>query len=173
MTARELLELADRQPAVPVAIFVLIPLAAWIWGRLHRPRGGGESPWRYGYAVWVYLACVPGMFAAVLVAYTMFFLHQSLLDVSLGVYVLPILSMAATLFVIKRRVAFDAIPGVERLWGLLLILACSFAIALALDRARLWVVFGGSIAQLLLIAAIVFALLRWGSHLLFKRRKAV
>ncbi len=171
MTARELLEIAGREPAVLLAIFALPPLLALILGLLHGRGLGARSPWKYFYAALVYLACVPGMFAVVLTAYTLFFVRGNLLDVNLAVYALPILSMLATLVLIRRRVSFDAIPGFDRLSGLLLTVAVCFAVALAIEKTRLLVLFGGSIFSMLVIALVLFLLARWGMRTAFGPRR--
>jgi len=72
VSARELTHLADRHPLILAAVFIALPLAAWLCGRLHPRGGGGGTPWKYFYCLLVYLACVPGMFAGVLTAYTLF-----------------------------------------------------------------------------------------------------
>ena len=169
MTTRELIHLADHRPLALLGIFVFAPLAAWICGRLHGPNNGGNSPWKYCYSVLVYLTSVPGMFAGVLTAYALFFTGENLLDVSFLVYILPIISMVATLVLIRKSVSFEAIPGFERLSGLMVMIGCSFAIALAIQKTRLWIVFGGSIDRLILLAVGVFALLKWGTYMLFRR----
>ena len=81
----------------------------------------------------------------------------------------PILSMVATLMLAARAVNLDEVPGFDRLWGLMVLLGVSFGIALAITKTRLWILFGGSILTLFLIAAFAFALLKWGAHLLFRR----
>jgi|CXWL01.1.fsa_nt_gi hypothetical protein len=170
MTARELIELAARDSRVLVAIFALLPLAAWFWGLLHSRDKARQAPWKYGWSVLVYLACVPGMIAAVLTAYTLFFVRANLLDVNLAVYGLPILSMILVLVIVRRRIAFDAIPGFDRLSGLLLTVALSFAIALAIQKMNIWVVFGGSVGMLLLLALAIFLAMSWAGRMLFGGR---
>ncbi len=170
MTIRELTQLAGEQPWVLVAIFVALPLAAWILGQVHRRDIGGAAPWKYFYSILVYLACIPGMFAAVVTGYALFFTKENLLDVNLLVYILPIVSMIATLILIRKSVAFDLVPGFNRLSGLMVMLGCSFAIALAIQKTNIWLFFGGSLEKLLLLAAAVFALLKWGTYALFRRR---
>jgi hypothetical protein len=118
----------------------------------------------------VYLVCVPGMFAAVITAYTLFFSGENLLDANLLVYFLPIASMVATLVLIRKNVSFDEIPGFDHLSGLMVMVGCSFAIALAIQKTRIWVFFGGSIEKLFFLAAGIFALLKWGTYMLFRRR---
>jgi hypothetical protein len=169
MTARELIQLSNQHPWVLAGLFVFAPLAAWGCGRLHGPGNGANAPWKYVYSILVYLTCVPGMFAGVLTGYALFFTHENLLDVSFLVYVLPIISMVVTLVMIRKTVSFEAIPGFDRLSGLMVMIGCSFAIALAIQKTRIWIVFGGSIDRLIILAVGVFALLKWGTYMLFRR----
>jgi len=81
-----------------------------------------------------------------------------------------LVSMIVTLAFIRKRVDFELIPGFERLSGLLVMIACSFAIALAIQKTKIFLFFGGSIHWLLLLAAVIFGLLKWGAHLLFRGR---
>ena len=170
MTIRELTQLAGQHPWVLVAIFVALPLIAFLLGRVHAPDRGGAFPWKYFYSVLVYLACVPGMFAAILTGYAFFVTKENLQDVNLLVYVLPLVSMIVTLIFIRKTVSFELIPGFNRLSGLMVMLACSFAIALAILKTNIWIFFGGSLEKLFLLAAGVFALLKWGTYMLFRRR---
>jgi hypothetical protein len=170
MTTRELIRLADQHPIALAATFVVPPIAAWVLGHIHAKAQGGFAPWKYFYSVLVYVACVPGMFACVLTAYTLFISHENLLDVNPLVYFLPIVSMITTLMFIRKNVSFDEVPGFERLSGLMVMVGCSFAVALAIQKTNIWIFFGGSIERLFLLAAGVFALLKWGTYRLFRRR---
>ena len=169
MTTRDLIELAGQHPLALIVAFLAPPLAAWLLGMMH-PRGqGGLAPWKYFSAVLVYLTCVPGMFAAVVSAYSLFFSRANLLDANLLVYFLPIASMVATLILIRKSVSFDEVPGFDRLSGLMALVGCSFAIALAIQKTNIFLFFGGSIGKLFVLAAGVFALLKWGTSVLFRR----
>jgi hypothetical protein len=169
MTIRDLIDLAGRYPMALLAAFLAPPVAAWLLGLMH-PRGqGGRAPWKYFSAVLVYLVCVPGMFAVVVTAYSLFFSRENLLDADVLVSFLPIVSMVATLVFIRKNVPFDEVPGFDRLSGLMAMVGCSFAIALAVQKTNIWVFFGGSIEKLLILAAGVFALLKWGTYMLFRR----
>ena len=169
MTARDLIELAGQHPLALIVAFLAPPLAAWLLGMMH-PRGqGGLAPWKYFSAVLVYLTCVPGMFTAVVSAYSLFFSRENLLDANLLVYFLPIASMVATLILIRKSVSFDEVPGFDRLSGLMAMVGCSFAIALAIQKTNIFLFFGGSIGMLFVLAAGVFALLKWGAYMLFRR----
>ena len=145
MTTRDLIEMAGQHSIVLATAFIVPPVAAWLVGHIHGQGRGGSSPWKYVYALLVYLASVPGMFAGVITAYSLFFSRDNLLDVNPLVYFLPIVSMIATLVLIRNAVAFDEVPGFDRLSGLMVMVGCSFAVALAIQKTNIWIVFGGSI----------------------------
>jgi hypothetical protein len=170
VTTRDLIQLASQHGLVLVAAFVVPTLLAWLAGRMHERGRGGTAPWKYVYAGLVYVACVPGMFASVITAYTLFFRRENLLDANLLVYFLPIVSMIATLIFIRKNVSFDEVPGFDRLSGLMVMVGCSFAIALAIQKTNIWLFFGGSIEKLFILAAAIFALIKWGSYMLFRQR---
>jgi hypothetical protein len=146
------------------------PLVALVAGLLHDRGQGSAAPWKYVYAILVYLACVPGMFAGVLTAYTLFFSRENLLDTNPFVYFLPIVSMIVTLVLVRKSIAFEEVPGFDRLSGLMVMVGCSFAMALAIQKTRIWIVFGGSIERLFILAAGIFGLLKWGAYMLVRRR---
>lgn len=167
MTLRELVGALDQRPLALLVAFLTPPVAVWLVGRLHGRGHGHEKPWKYIYAVLVYAACVPGIFASVLTGYALLFANENLLDVNALVYLLPPVSMVATLMLISRRVRFDDVPGFDRLSGLMAMIAVAFALALALHKSRLWIVFGGSIFMLFAVAAFLLALFQWGARMLF------
>src|SRR6266498_619247 len=170
MTTRDLIHQADQHPIALAAALAAPPVFAWFAGQLHDRGQGGAGHWKYLYAVLVYLACVPGTFAGVLTAYTLFFSRENLLDTNPFVYFLPIMSMIVTLVLIRKNVAFDEVPGFDRLSGLMVMVGCSFAIALAIQKTKIWIFFGGSIERLFILAAGIFGLLKWGAYMLFRRR---
>ena len=170
MTTRDLIQGAGKHPVLLMTACIAPPVLTWLAGRFHGKDQGKLAPWKYLYAVLVYLVCVPGMFAGVITAYTLFFSGENLLDSNLLVYFLPIASMIATLVLMRKNVAFDDVPGFQRLSGLMVMVGCSFVIALVIQKTRIWIFFGGSIEKLFLLAAGVFALLKWGTYMLFRRR---
>lgn len=170
MTTRELIQWAGQHSLVLLLVVIAPPVLAWLASQTHGRDQGKLAPWKYLYSLLVYLACVPGMFASVITAYALFFNRENLLDVNLLVYFFPIASMVATLVFIRKKVSFEDVPGFDRLSGLMVMVACSFVIALVIQKTRIFVFFGGSIEKLFLLAAGVFALLKWGTNRLFRRR---
>lgn len=170
MTLRELIGAVGEHPLILVALFALAPVAAWVVGRLHVRGRGAMKPWKYLYSALVYLACVPGMLAAVLTAYTLFFTRESLLDVDALVFFLPIISMVVTLVVISGSVHFEQVPGFDRLSGLMITLAISFGIGLAISKTRIWLFFGAPMWTLLVVALVVFVGLRSSTRMAARGR---
>jgi hypothetical protein len=52
----------------------------------------------------------------------------------------------------------------------MVLMACSFGLALAIHKTRIFVGFFGSVEMLFALAAGIFALLKWGGYMLFRRR---
>jgi hypothetical protein len=170
MTFRDLMSLCAQYPLHLMVFLVGLPAITAVMGLLHGRGGGGAAPWRYLYSAMVYSTCIPGMLAAVMTGYTLFFTHENLLDVNAVAYFGPIASMVLTLTLIGRNVRFDQVPGFDRLSGLMTIIAVTFVLALAIQRTRIWIGFGGSMPWLIGLAAGLFVVLKWGAHMLFRRR---
>ncbi|HEX4265069.1 MAG TPA: hypothetical protein VH597_12080 [Verrucomicrobiae bacterium] len=170
MTINELIRMADGHRLALLIFFVVPPVAAWLCGLVHRRGNGGNPPWKYIYSVLVYLVCIPGLLACVLTGYALFFQRADMREVNLVIYILPIISMIVTLIFIHKTVNFENVPGFDRISGLMVMIGCSFVIALAIDKTRIWLLFHGSIAMLFVLAAGIFALLKWGTYMLFRRR---
>ena len=99
----------------------------------------------------VYLALIPGLFACIITAYSIFFVHENLLNVNPITYFVPIISMVVTLALVHQQVAFSAIPGIERLSALIVLIAVSFAVILAIYKTFIGVVFFANFLHLLLL----------------------
>ena len=171
MTLRELFAAVD-EARVPVLIALgsVVVLTALI-GVLHGRGNGGRTPWRHLYAVLVYAACAPGIFAAVAVLYALLFSGDNLLDLNAATYVAPIAAMVLTLGIMRRNVGFDEVPGFDRITGLMTMLGAVFAIALILRSLRVWLFFSASIVWFLVLVVALFVLVKWGGRLLFGRRR--
>jgi len=162
MTLRELVQQLGSFPWTVAAVLIAPLLIAAATRLLHGRDRGGLAPWRYLYSVVIYAVCLPGMFAAVLSGYTLFFIRENLLDQNLLVYFAPIVSMVVTLILVARWVRLDQVPGFDRLSGLMVVLGVTFLILFLLDRLRIWVLFGGSIFMMLALGIGLFLLLKWG-----------
>ena len=169
MTPRDWLAALAAQPLWIGGYLAALPVLAFLLGLLHRRGTGNDAPWKFFYSALVYAACIPGTFAAAITLYMVLFAGENLLDVNALVTLGPIVSMGATLALASRNVDFGPLPGFGRLSGLMVLLGLTFGIVFALSRTRLFIVFGGSIFLLFALGAFVFALLKWGGHLAFRR----
>ncbi len=150
--------------------FLAIPTIIWLLGRRYQNRvyAPVNSATRQLLSVLLYLVTIPGMFSVVLIAYTLFFSRQSLLQVNVVLYFLPVLSMITSLVLLSRFTPLKQIPGFERLYALMILLAIVFIIVLALYKMRLFIGFAGSFTSLVLTAVAVFFALRWALKKFFQ-----
>ncbi|MCZ7647156.1 MAG: hypothetical protein M5U26_18195 [Planctomycetota bacterium] len=171
MTLEELFQLAGAHPWIVLGVFLAPPLLAGVAGLVHERDALGVSSWRYLYSVLIYVACVPGIFAAVVTGYMLFFRNADLTRVNVLVYFLPIASMVATIFLVNKAVPLQRVPGFDRLSGLMLMLGISFALALMIQRTHIFAFFGAGIETLFTIALVLFGLLKLGGRKLFGEPK--
>jgi hypothetical protein len=168
MTVRELILWLGRNPTWLVGFLAALPALGLILPLFHGKHKGNLNPWRYVYSLITYLTCLPGMLAAILIGYSLFFSRENLLDANFLVYFGPPISMLATLMLLSKQVRFDALPGFDRLSGLMILIGGSCAIVLLISKLFIGIFFAGSVVQLLAVATAVFLLLKWAAHALFR-----
>ncbi len=135
MTLQELFEYFSDRPRLVLGYFILVPLLALAAGALDKDRGH-YLPWNYIYAVLIYLVCIPGIFAFTLNIYLFLFEKRNIMATDLYTQVLPIVSMVITLWIIRKNVYLDYIPGFDRLSGLIMLITAALAIMWLVDRFR-------------------------------------
>ena len=170
MTIQEFVNALGHYSLLILIVFALIPLAAYGFGKAVAKKDGGKSPHKYVYAVLIYLTSIPGIFASVITAYALFILHSNLLQVNVVIYLAPIISMIATIIVIKKNVSLDDVPGFDRLYGLFIVIAVAFIIALIIIKTRIFLFFGSSFWTLAIIFIALLALLQYASNMLISGR---
>ncbi len=171
MTIQSLIkQLEYVSPLLLTGVFAAPPLLVLLMGFFIGQYRAKRNPWRYLYSVFVYLVSVPGILSSVLIAYSLFFLGRNLLEVNIFVYYLPILSMIVTLAIIGRKVTWSYLPGVDRLYAVMIALVITFGGILAIQKTRIFIVFFGSIKVLIVIAVVCFIILKWATRKVFGRR---
>ncbi len=138
MTLEEFFVLLSDKPVLILAYFSLIPLAAFIAGLLGKGEGN-QSPWKYLYATLIYLVCIPGIFAVTLNIYLFLFEKQSIFQANVFTQILPVLSMIATLLLIRNNTNLEQIPGFGKLSGLVMMIATILGMGWIMDKTRLFV----------------------------------
>ena len=140
MTIEQFLDILGRYPQVIILFLGFLPLASFIHGRYIAGARIAESPHRFVMSTLVYLACVPGIFAVTLSVYVFVFERRSIFQTDIYTQVLPIVSMIATLLIIRRTVDLDSIPGFDKITGLIVVIFAVFSIFWVLDKTHIWVV---------------------------------
>lgn len=112
-------------------------------------------------AVPVHVAVPPGVAMAMAVAYLLLFARENLLiRYDFVLFFGPIACMGLTLLAVAKLVSFEEVPGFERLSGLMLLSAVSFAVAYAVYQLALRVWFVASFESLVALFALAFASLK-------------
>lgn len=169
MTLQDFFKLLGENPNYVLTYFGLIVLTALLAGILGKGEGH-LSPWRYLYAALIYLVCIPGIFAVTLNIYLFLFERnqRSILEYDILSQIVPILSMILTLFIIGRNVSFRAIPGFDKISGLMTMIAATFAFMWFLDRTHIYVFSYVPFWQAILIFLGLFLIIRLTWTRMFK-----
>ncbi len=161
MTLSEFFNYLGEHPLVMIAYFLGIPFTALVAGVLGKGEGN-DSPWKYLYALLIYLACVPGIFAVALSVYLFLFERGSIMNANVFVQVLPILSMVLTLAIIRKNASFEMIPGFGRLSSLMTMIGSVFILMYLLDRLHIIAWVNVPVQYLILIVAGLLFAFRYG-----------
>ena len=140
MTLRDVFAAVSGQPLLLFLLLSAVPTGAFLVNLWSGETADAIWKWRYMYAVLVYLACIPGIFAVVLNIYLFLFERQSIWDMNLALQVLPILTMVTTLTLIRRKMPFNYIPGFGKLSSFLTIIAALMGILWFIDRTRIYAI---------------------------------
>lgn len=138
MTLQDFFNWVQSSPTYTLAYFIAIPAIALLAG-IFAKEEGHLSPWKYLYSFLIYLVCIPGIFAVTLNIYFFFWERRSVMNAELLLQVLPILSMILTLFIIKRNVNLDQVPGFDKLSGFMMIIGILLSLMWILDRTHFFV----------------------------------
>jgi hypothetical protein len=121
----------------------------------------------------VCIAVLPGVSMTVLLLSMLLFTRANLLrEMHLILHLLPVVSMAGTLWAASRLEALDTLPGVLRLQGLMVLVGLGFAGLLAIHKTFIGIHFLASFEPLLAILAGVVALWQFGVARLFRKPRA-
>ena len=161
MTLSEFFQYLSDRPVLLLTYFILIPITALLAGVIGKNEGH-LTPWKQLYAVLIYLVCVPGIFSVALDLYLFLFERRSVMEANVYTQILPIVSMVATLLIIRKNVDFRHIPGFKKLSGLIFMLAAVIALFWILDRTRIYVISFLRWEVALLMFAGLFGLIYFG-----------
>jgi hypothetical protein len=133
MTLRDFFDYISQYPQYVLYYFLGLPILAAIVGMISH-KSGSSSPYREIFMLIVYGVTIPGIFALFLNFYIFLFENKSILNFNIYMQILPVISMIATLYLIRRFVSFDDIPGFGKISGLMTMTAAIIILLWLLDR---------------------------------------
>ena len=161
MTLGEFFKWTGDHPALLISYFVGIPLIALLAGMFSKGEGH-LSPWKYLYSILIYLSSIPGIFAVTLNIYLFLFERRSIMDTNLYTQVLPVLSMIATILIIKKQVSLDLVPGFDKISGLIIVIASIMALMWIIDKTHIYSITFMPFYAVILILVAGFFVIRLG-----------
>ncbi len=167
MTLGEFFEWTGSHPGLLLGYFIGVPLIALLAGMFAK-REGHLAPWKYLYSTLIYMVSIPGIFAVTLSIYLFLFERRSIMDTNLYTQILPVLSMIATILIIKKQVSLDLVPGFDRISGLILIIAALMCLMWIIDKTHIYAITFLPFYVVILILLAGFFVIRLGLRRLAK-----
>ncbi len=161
MTLGEFFDLLAGNPAYIIFFFAIIPFSALLAGILGKGEGH-ITPWKYLYSALLYLSCVPGIFAVTLSVYFFLFERRSIMETDVYTQILPVVSMLLTIFIIRKNVDLENVPGFDKLSGLIMIITAALGIMWFVDKTRIWVLTYVPFQYVFLIFIALLLVIRFG-----------
>jgi hypothetical protein len=160
MTLGQFFETVSKEPSIVLFYFFALPFTAFL-ASIFGKNEGHLSPWKYLYTVLVYLACIPGIFAVTFNAYTFLFERQPIMQMNLMTQLLPILCMLITLWLIKKNVSLNDVPGFDKIGSLVFILTVLMIMMWILEKTHIFVFTFMPFYQFVLFFVGFLILIRW------------
>ena len=167
MTLKELFDLVGNNPNYILIYFIGIPVLAGIAGLLGDDKCN-KSPWKEFFMIIIYAVMIPGLFALFFNLYMFLFENSSILNYNILIQILPIISMIATIFIIKKHVSFNEIPGFDKISGLIIIISGLIFFLWIIDRLRIIAFTYMPIQYFLIVFILMIIAINWGLKKLLK-----
>ena len=161
MTLGQFFDLLAQNPEVVLFYFIALPLTAFLASVFGKGEGG-YSPWKYLYSVLVYLASIPGIFAITLSVYFFLFEKRSIMDTNIYTQILPIFCMFLTLWLIRRNVDFDQIPGFDKISGLMVLLTALITLMWIVEKTHVIAITFIPFYLFMLLFIVLLFIIRYG-----------
>lgn len=168
MTLGDFFIALSDNPSVICFLFVAVPLTAFL-AFIFGKNEGAKSPWKHLYTILVYLTCIPGIFAVTLNVYLFLFERQPILDSNIFTQILPILSMIITLWLVRKNVSFDDIPGFDKIGGLIMILAALIVFMWILEKTHILAITVVPFSSFLILFIVLLVVIRFGWKKVFNK----
>jgi len=161
MTLGDFFKALSDNPSIVCFLFVAIPLTALLASFFGKDEGA-KSPWRELYTFLVYATSIPGIFAITLNIYLFLFERQSIMETNIFTQIFPIISMAITLWLVRRNVSFDEIPGFDKLGGLIIIITALIIFMWFIEKLEIYVITFVPFSYFIILFVILLIVIRFG-----------
>jgi hypothetical protein len=168
MTLQDFFTLLGDNPSYLLFFFIMLPIVALLAGFMKGDDAGHLPPWSYLYSSLIYLACVPGVFAVTLSIYFFLFERRSILQTDVYTQILPVVSMLATLFIIRKSVNLSYISGFEKMGGLIMMISAALGMMWFIDRTRIFAFIHVPFQAVIVIFVVLLVVIRVGWTQMFK-----
>ena len=139
MTLGDFFDYIGQHPTTFLFFYLALPITAAL--ALFFGKGEGHrSPWKYMYSVLVYLSAIPGIFAITLNAYLFLFERQSIMNADVITQIVPVLSMFLTLYLVRKNVSFDDVPGFGKISALIFIISALIILMWILEKTHIFAI---------------------------------
>lgn len=166
MTLGDFFNALSDNPSVVCFLFISVPLTAFL-ASIFGENEGAVRPWKELYTVLVYMTCIPGIFAITLNVYLFLFERQSVMDTNIYTQIMPIISMVLTLWLIRKNVKFEEIPGFDKLGGLIMILAALIIFMWILEKTHIFAITIIPFSYFILLFVVLLVAIRFGWKRMF------
>jgi hypothetical protein len=166
MTLGDFLKALSDNPSVVCFLFVAVPLTAFL-ASIFGKNEGSTSPWKQLYSILVYLTCIPGIFAITLNIYLFLFERQPILDSNIFTQILPVASMILTLWLIRKNVSFEEIPGFDKLGGLILIITAIIIFMWIIEKTHIYAITIVPFSYFVIVLVMLLVIIRFSWKRLF------
>jgi hypothetical protein len=166
MTLGEFFQHCSDNPTNLYIYFGMMPLTAAL-AYLFGKNEGHLVPWTYLYSFLVYAVSIPGIASITLSAYKFLFERGSIMDSNMLTQVLPVVVMLLTLWIIRKNVLFEQIPGFDKIGGLIFFLSILIIFLWILEKTNIYVISFMPFWQFILMFLLFVVLLRLGIKRMF------
>jgi len=168
MTLGDFFNAISDNPSIACFLFVSVPLTAFL-ASIFGKNEGAKRPWKELYSILVYLACIPGIFAITLNVYLFLFERQSVMDTNIYTQIVPVVSMFLTLWLIRKNVSFDEIPGFDKMGGLIMIIAALIIFMWILEKTHIFAITIIPFSYFILLFIGLLVIIRFGWKQMFSK----
>jgi hypothetical protein len=138
MTLAQFFESINQNPR-PVQMFLAIPPLVAGLALVFGKGEGHLSPWKYLYSILAYMASVPGIFAVTFSVYLFLFERKSIMDTNIYTQILPLVTMMLTLWLIKKNVNLNDVPGFDKIGNLVFMIVLVISMMWIMEKTHIYI----------------------------------